>query len=104
MIKKECRIILFGGNNKNTIEMTKKEIPPRRLLSLGDSSLKKPWTPYLNVPWNEISERCKQGCNMAFTLNPDIRVDFDVFSQVCVDKFLDVLWKLKCDNILKKLS
>lgn len=102
MIKKECKIILFG-NNKNTIEMTKNAGPPKRLLSLGDSSRPNPWTPYLGIPWKEISDKSIQGCNMAFTLNPDIRVDFDVYGKVCIDKLLEVVWKLKCDNILKKI-
>jgi len=99
MIKSNCSIILFGdsNSNKNTIESR------RPILLLGDSIGKIPWTPYLNVPWKEISDKKQQGCNMAFTLNPDVRVDFDVYTQTCVDKLCEIIWKMKCENLVKKI-
>lgn len=89
------KITLFGDSNKPT--------NIRSLLTLGDSKLKIPWSPFLNVRWEDISMKMQQGCNLAGTLNPDIRVDFDVFSDTCKDKLLQVIWKLKSDNILKKI-
>lgn len=96
MIKKECSIVLFGDcKSPNNSFLT---------LPLGDRGKKqKPYGQYVNIPWDEISDKKQQGCNMAFTLNADVRVDFDIYGQECVDKCLEVMWGLKCKDILKKI-
>lgn len=93
MIKTKCNITLFGPNNGQAF------------CTLGDRTPKIPWKPYYRIPWTDIPDTRLQACNLAFTLNADCRVDFDVYDRkISNPKLLNLFWELKKNNILKKIT
>lgn len=55
-------------------------------------------------PWKDIQKRETNQCSLAFTLNPDVRVDFDVRDKkVVFPLLLDIFKKLKENSVCKKI-
>jgi hypothetical protein len=92
----ECKITLFGDKTN--------ALKPETGLGiryLGDSIPKIPWRPFYRIPWEDISDKTARSCNLIFTLNPDMRVDFDCKDRkICNPKFMDLLHKMKMDGLL----
>ena len=93
MIKKECKITLFGDN------------PGVAFWTLGDRTPKLSERPYYRVPWSDIPDQRLQACNLAFTLNADCRVDFDVYDRKISNPILiNLIMELKKKGIVKKIT
>ena len=93
-------------DNKITLDFSKYVPCNGPILYLGDSIGKKLWyQPFYRIPWDDIPAKRLAGCNMAFTLNGDCRVEFDVYDRkVSNSKLFDVLHLLKNKNILEKIT
>ena len=93
MIKTNCKITLFGDNIGAAY------------CTLGDSTPKFSDRPYYRVPWSDIPSKRLQACNLAFTLNADCRVDFDVYDRkISNPKLINLLLELKKKDIVKKIT
>jgi hypothetical protein len=93
----ECKTILFGE------DMTRQN--GLGVLYLGDSTPKFPWKPFYRIPWSDITPKKLTACNIIFTLNPDIRVDFDCKDRkICNAKFLSQCIELKNKGMLTHMT
>lgn len=82
------------------------ESTPKKLVTrqLRNQTSKKKYEGIYRVPWDNISKKELNSMNLAFTLCPDIRVDFDCKDKsVCVPKLIDLLIELKNNNVLNKI-
>lgn len=89
-----------------TLDFNKSGPPVGPILFLGDSIGKIQWyRPFYRIPWDSIPRKRLTGCNMAFTLNGDCRVDFDVYDKkISNTKLFEILHQLKNNNILEKIT
>lgn len=94
MIIQNKSVTLFGDNPNNGPATVS-------LVTVAANS----WSPYYRLPWSDIPSTRHQSCNLAFTINADCRVDFDVYDRkVSNPKLLDLIFDLKKKGIVKKIT